>query len=451
MIFGSTESPTPTELPSQSTSSSPAAPSSPVASSSHSHSHPHPHPHSYSNSQTAAPTVAAPSYASSNAHVPISTTLDQHAPLTDHLFIAGWTNALFSDTQLTVNYAAMRHSPSTFHLHAIIVSQSPLLRSQLSPETRLEINYPHRPLHLNSPDPEIDPESVSLVLASLYNLSILTAHLEAKNAVSVLAVAYWLGLDSVLKRAEEQCRTSIRFVKSKHDFANWYRALGILSGSEADDAPSSHGHHYQHHHHTSSPGAGVGSSSDRSESRASLASSNGVPFTGLASPMDPNTSFPHGSDGASRLNGHANANGGAANGSGSAQLKYGAAGARLKVELGRRLLDLPNELNAFPPAGSSSTGGYDELVDLMTSLPFEVLKTALESTSFKIPGGDLQRFSLGQKIVAARRSFAASAGRPPVWEENVVLQFGANGTSSSAVGLLRKRKVRGSWKVSDSS
>ncbi|KDE06541.1 hypothetical protein MVLG_03190 [Microbotryum lychnidis-dioicae p1A1 Lamole] len=442
MIFGSTQSlPTPTELPSQSTSSSPAGPSSPVASSSHSH------PRSHSNSQTAAPTVAAPSYASSNAHVPISTTLDQHAPLTDHLFIAGWTNALFSDTQLTVNYAAMRHSPSTFHLHAIIVSQSPLLRSQL------EINYPHRPLHLNSPDPEIDPESVSLVLASLYNLSILTAHLEAKNAISVLAVAYWLGLDSVLKRAEEQCRTSVRFVKSKHDFANWYRALGILSGSDADDASSSHGHghHYQHHHHTSSLGAGVGSSSDRSESRAPLASSNGVTFTGLASPMDPNTSLPHGIDGASRLNGHANANGGAANGSGSAQLKYGAAGARLKVELGRRLLDLPNELNAFPPAGSSSTGAYDELVDLMASLPFEVLKTALESTSFKIPGGDLQRFSLGQKIVAARRSFAASAGRPPVWEENVVLQFGANGTSSSAVGLLRKRKVRGSWKVSDSS
>ncbi|SCV69272.1 BQ2448_2292 [Microbotryum intermedium] len=434
MIFGSTQSQTQSQSQSASASASPppSGPSSPVASSSHSH----------SNSQTV-PTVAARSYASSNAHVPISTTLDQHAPLTDHLFIAGWTNALFSDTQLTVNYASMRRTPSTFHLHAIIVSQSPLLRAQL------EVNYPHRPLHLNVPDPEIDPESVSLVLASLYNLSILTAHLEAKNAVSVLAVAYWLGLDSVLQRAEEQCRISIRFVKSKQDFANWYRALGIMSRSDTDDAlPSTS--HYHHHHHTASLGAGGGSSSDRSDSRASLGSSNGNSMTGVASPLDLKASFLNGIDGASHPNGRANTNG-VANGTGAAQLKYGAAGARLKVELGRRLLDLPNELNAFAAAGSSSTGGYDELVDLMATLPFEVLKTALESTSFKVPGGDLQRFSLGQKIVAARRSLAVAAGRQPMWEENVVLQFGANGTSSSAVGLLRKRKVRGSWKVSDSS
>ncbi|GAA5894663.1 hypothetical protein JCM6882_006650 [Rhodosporidiobolus microsporus] len=332
--------------------------------------------------------------------------------LSNHL-LAGWSSTEFADTQLRVQYAD--GSQGMYHIHALVVSQSPLLKKLLSAAFAHHVPVPASPrpvLLLPLQDPSITASSLSLSLASLYSPSVLT-HLDRSTAPSVLATASFLGLDRLAALAFDLCEQSCREAKTAEEVSAW------ISYVEREKGPSS----------------GFAGSSSASST------TNGSPALGPTPP-------------GSVVNGKAPASSASSSSSGSFE-------SRLRAVLLSRLISLPTELGAFDPARAAQT--QPQLIDVLKRLPFEVFKAVIESTEFKAPS-DMDRFNFAKKCIAARKQLFLSSSAssspsspsstpalpPPEFEETVVLQFGQAGPGASAVNVLRKQRRPALWKIGGS-
>ncbi|GAA5877445.1 hypothetical protein JCM16303_003335 [Sporobolomyces ruberrimus] len=140
---------------------------------------------------------------------------DYYAELADHL-LRGYTDTAYHDFRLHVEFVD-RTQNSTFSLHALIVSRSPLLRSLLQSAFA---NSPHPTLLVSIPDPSITSSSFSLVLASLYSPTVLT-HLSTHNCASILSTARYLGLERLAQQAFERCLLALEDLKTTEEIEEW--------------------------------------------------------------------------------------------------------------------------------------------------------------------------------------------------------------------------------------
>ncbi|GAA6016593.1 hypothetical protein JCM11491_006007 [Sporobolomyces phaffii] len=145
---------------------------------------------------------------------------DHYADLSSQL-LGSYRDAAYSDCSLHVTYADPSQANSSFALHALVVSQSPLLRSHLH---RGFAHSPKPVILLAIPDPSITFSSLSLVLASLYAPSILS-HLAVDNCASILSTARFLGLDRLARRAFEQCQLALDHLETPQEIEQWVAYL----------------------------------------------------------------------------------------------------------------------------------------------------------------------------------------------------------------------------------
>lgn len=139
----------------------------------------------------------------------------------------------------------------------------------------------------------------------------------------------------------------------------------------------------------------------------------------------------------------------------------------LKDEVFHFLVDtLPEVLEVQQPPLESSSGphGRDILLQIYSSVPFEMFKTAVESPDFRVgmylvtcyigafclpvslldtTGSHQARFKFAKDAIELRkRGIARGSGA----EETVVLAFGG-GSGGNPVHITRKMKKRPLWKV----
>ncbi|GAA5925793.1 hypothetical protein JCM1841_006318 [Sporobolomyces salmonicolor] len=326
-----------------------------------------------------------------------------HAELANHL-LRGYTEALFADFTLHTSYAD--HTQGSFSLHAVVVSRSPVLRALLQPAFAAS---PRPSLLLPFADPSITPQALGLVLASLYNPSVLSL-LTPENAPEVLATAAFLGLDYLAALAYESCESSLRKATDPEEIDAWVRFI------EREKGPAG-----------AYPAGSSGSNSP------------------LVLPGSPalSSDFPPSANGKTD----------------SASTPYEA---KLRIGLLDRIVRLPAEMGAFVPATAAQN--QPRLVDVLKRLPFELFKAAVEDSRFSVPS-DMDRFNFAKRVVAARKQLALSTaslastqpGLPavpePDFSEVVVLGFGsgAGGPGASAVNVLRKARKPALWKIGGST
>ncbi|EIM90369.1 uncharacterized protein STEHIDRAFT_166567 [Stereum hirsutum FP-91666 SS1] len=93
---------------------------------------------------------------------------------------------------------------------------------------------------------------------------------------------------------------------------------------------------------------------------------------------------------------------------------------------------------------SPQSNGRNTLLQIFSRVPFNLFKTAVESSTFQI-GSDQARFKFAKEAIELRkRGIAKGAGA----EETVVLAFGGGAPGASAVHITRKGRKRPLWKVS---
>ncbi|CEQ39846.1 SPOSA6832_01398, partial [Sporobolomyces salmonicolor] len=357
-----------------------------------------------------------------------------HAELANHL-LRGYTEALFADFTLHTSYAD--HTQGSFSLHAVVVSRSPVLRALLQPAFAAS---PRPSLLLPFADPSITPQALGLVLASLYNPSVLSL-LTPENAPEVLATAAFLGLDYLAALAYESCESSLRKATDPEEIDAWVRFI------EREKGPAG-----------AYPAGSSGSNSP------------------LVLPGSPalSSDFPPSANGKTD----------------SASTPYEA---KLRIGLLDRIVRLPAEMGAFVPATAAQN--QPRLVDVLKRLPFELFKAAVEDSRFSVPS-DMDRcrsrlpsyfsflpprfllastdaplplahriVNFAKRVVAARKQLALSTaslastqpGLPavpePDFSEVVVLGFGsgAGGPGASAVNVLRKARKPALWKIGGST
>ncbi|GAA5979197.1 hypothetical protein JCM11641_008458 [Rhodosporidiobolus odoratus] len=314
-----------------------------------------------------------------------------YGDLAEHL-LAGWAQADFSDSQLHVQYAD--GSTGVFHVHALIVSQSPLIKSML---LSAFTTSPRPVLLLSILDPLINSSSLGLCLASLYSPSVLS-HLSSATSPSVLATASFLGLERLATIAFEQCESSVLSARTADEVDFW---VSFCEREKGPAFPSS--------------------------------SATTTPLI----PGSPAATGPGGPTPPASVNGK------------SSSLSGGYE-SRLRTLLLDRIVRLPKELGAFEPATAAQT--QPQLIDVLKRLPFEMFKTLVEDTRFEAPS-DMDRFNFAKKAIAARKSqFLATASAPGAlpptdFEETVVLQFGQAGPGATAVNVLRKQRRPQLWKI----
>nr|WKW83171.1 NPR4 [Flammulina filiformis] len=108
------------------------------------------------------------------------------------------------------------------------------------------------------------------------------------------------------------------------------------------------------------------------------------------------------------------------------------------------VVTLPEILEVHSPQDTSSTpSGRQVLLQIFAQVPFEMFKSAVESSIFNI-GSDQARFKFAKDAIELRKRGIA---RVPGAEETVVLAFGGNNFGGSAVHITRKLKKRPLWKV----
>ncbi|KAJ7470609.1 hypothetical protein FB451DRAFT_345039 [Mycena latifolia] len=118
---------------------------------------------------------------------------------------------------------------------------------------------------------------------------------------------------------------------------------------------------------------------------------------------------------------------------------FGPYGPRLRDDvLNFLIVTLPQSLDIQPDSSSSKSGvnGRDILLQILSRVPFDIFKTAVESPTFEI-GSDQNRFKFAKDAIELRKR-GISRGA----EETVVLSnFG------SAVYITRKMRKHPLWKV----
>ncbi|KAF7322858.1 BTB domain-containing protein [Mycena chlorophos] len=117
---------------------------------------------------------------------------------------------------------------------------------------------------------------------------------------------------------------------------------------------------------------------------------------------------------------------------------FGPYGQRLRDDVFNFLvISLPQSLDLQPDM-SSSKPGRDILLQVFSRVPFDLFKTAMESSAFDI-GPPQTRFKFAKDVIELRKRGIASQGG----EETVVLtNFGG-----SAIHITRKMRKRPLWKV----
>jgi hypothetical protein len=110
------------------------------------------------------------------------------------------------------------------------------------------------------------------------------------------------------------------------------------------------------------------------------------------------------------------------------------------------VVTLPEVLDVQNPQESTSSrgdSGRDILLQVYSLVPFEMFKTAVESSTFRI-GSDQARFKFAKDAIELRkRAITRGTGA----EETVVLAFGGNSLGSSTVHVTRKMRKRPLWKI----
>lgn len=118
---------------------------------------------------------------------------------------------------------------------------------------------------------------------------------------------------------------------------------------------------------------------------------------------------------------------------------FGPYGLRLRDDvLNFLIVTLPQSLDIHPDSSSNSgVNGRDILLQIFSRVPFDLFKTAMESSTFAI-GPDQIRFKFAKDAIELRKRGIARGA-----EETVVLtNFGG-----SAVHITRKMRKRPLWKV----
>lgn len=160
---------------------------------------------------------------------------------------------------------------------------------------------------------------------------------------------------------------------------------------------------------------------------------------------------------------------------GHSHVGYGPHTAYIKGQLQEYIVTgLARELGAFgnqqspstPPPGFSMRGsavgegnpGYTRLVDIYSALPFEYLKSSVESSAFPVVS-DMQRYHFAKEVVAKRELAKKQRGvqTPPSspgalqamdkGEESVVLAFGGGPNSVTIVRRPPKGAKAKLWKT----
>ncbi|GJN88672.1 hypothetical protein Rhopal_001638-T1 [Rhodotorula paludigena] len=360
---------------------------------------------------------------------------EHYADLASQL-LHGWMTTEWSDSQLHVSFADGQQS--IFATHSLVVSRSPVLRQHLV-NARAQTARPVLVVPIS--DPSITPNSLSIVLASLYSPTVLS-HLNSSTAPSILASASFLGLDRLALLAFDLCEESIRLARTAEELLPW------VAYTERDGVA---------HATTSSAASGAAGPS------GSGASSPLVTPGSPALSLNGNGAGP--SAAAGGLDGPAAA---AAASAGEAQSYE----TRLRATLLDRLVRLPRETGAFGPAAAGKRAGgagagqqqqgeqEQQLVEVLKRLPFDMFKSVVEDKRFEVES-DMLRFNFAKKVVAARKQLVLSSAPthapngaplpPPEFEETVVLGFGgAAGSGGSAVNVLRKVRKPQLWKIGNS-
>ncbi|ORY59432.1 UEV domain-domain-containing protein [Leucosporidium creatinivorum] len=290
---------------------------------------------------------------------PPSSNLLSSNSLTDHL-LSNFREARFTDVVLHCSYSS--GEVQRFSLHALIISRSPTLR------TILETTSPGpHDVALPLPDPMINHFSLNLALASLYSPTV-AAHVCAENAQAMLATASFLGLDDLATLAADICEKEIGRTRHPQEFEKWFVFLkGAGERFEAEARVNIYGEEEK-------ADAGGGPNHQKSNSDSSGGSSSPSHFPKF----------------------------------GSARFHYGAQGARLWGCLLRRIMALPAEYGLVE-GGKDAARGYERMVQLLSVLPFTVLKDTIESKKLEIPGEDVARFKLVKAVIAERKRRAGSA------------------------------------------
>lgn len=119
--------------------------------------------------------------------------------------------------------------------------------------------------------------------------------------------------------------------------------------------------------------------------------------------------------------------------------------------------NLSQELSQQQSTTATPITSHPTFIQILTLLPFDLLKHLIENPQFDALGADQQRFAFAKKIIASRRkrSLAAIQASKPnltakeaaalVPGENVVLSFG--GGAGSSVHVTKKAPTRNLWKV----
>ncbi|KAG8903815.1 hypothetical protein FRB99_002706 [Tulasnella sp. 403] len=267
-----------------------------------------------------------------------------------------------------------------YRLHAIILSRSPYLAHLINTSNANQIYVPLED------EPLITEEGFAIALGYLYS-SVSTTLITSSNARSVLAAACLLGgMEDLCITAYETCKDGI----SIDTINDWIQFLDHPDG--------------------------------RSPSPTSTPSTPSTPIvdTNPTSVLGPYTK-------------------------------------RLREDVLAFLVTaLPQSLQAFPHAQHFTNGhvhtprqlengesGYDALVRIYSSLPFDIFKQAVESPAFPVGlGGDQARYRFTKEVIAARKKLPISRDA----EESVVLAFGKTDGGSN-VHVTRKMKKRPLWKV----
>lgn len=216
-------------------------------------------------------------------------------------------------------------------------------------------------------DPSITPNSLSIVLASLYSPTVLS-HLNSSTAPSILASASFLGLDRLALLAFDLCEESIRLARTAEDLLPW------VAYTERD---------------------GVAHATTGSAASGAAGPSGSGASSPLVAPGSPALS----------LNGNGagpSAAAGGPDGSASAAAAAASAGeaqsyeTRLRATLLDRLVRLPRETGAFGPAATGKGAGgagagqqqqgeqEQQLVEVLKRLPFDMFKSVIEDKRFEV-------------------------------------------------------------------
>ncbi|BFZ53454.1 hypothetical protein PYCC9005_000478 [Savitreella phatthalungensis] len=366
----------------------------------------------------------------------------KHDDIASFIFNAGFINASFADTHLTLRTTSAQSPPQSetqgdtmqrakfpsYSLHALFAARSPIMYDHLTRQQQQQGGPPYA-VELDAFDSEITVDGLNVALGSLYTGRSVVP--DVALARGVLAASILFGLDVLRDAAWQMCtdswtssdeglREGLAFcLAHTGNHANASHAEssqvppvtsssglpgtgthagsasnGILFGGHAQQQPQPHPHsspdaHHPAFSHLHKQPPGLESSSSRTVSPAPPLSA------GLGAPLSSTSTFsppPHG-------------------------VTYANLASALLPKLVEKLT------RALPAADKE---------DLLVGLPFQLVKQVLESTELakRLPSM-MERNDFARRILAARKPSLVQGV-----EETVVMAF----TGSSGLEIIRRER-----------